>query len=88
MRSKIEQLEASKNEIEDQFEKQLKLLADENHQEMEARRNEYSQRMLEDAARYQTLQEQQQQEARRFRDAQASIYEEHTEQVNKLQKDH
>ena len=44
--------------------------------------------MLEDAARYQTLQEQQQQEARKFRDAQAAIYEEHTEQVNKKQKDH
>lgn len=55
---------------------------------MEARRNEYSQRMLEDAARYQTLQEQQQQEARKFRDAQAAIYEEHTEAVNKKQKDH
>ena len=88
IRSKIEHLENSKNEIEDQFEKQLKLQAEENHQELEARRNEYSQRMLEDAARYQTLQEQQQQEARKFRDAQAAIYEEHTEQVNKKQKDH
>ena len=55
IRSKIEQLEASKNEIEDQFEKQLRLTAEENHHELEARRNEYSQRMLEDAARYQTL---------------------------------
>lgn len=88
IRSKIEQLEANKNEIEDQFEKQLKVQQEENHQELEARRNEYSQRMLEDAARYQTLQEQQQQEARKFRDAQAAIYEEHTEQVNKKQKDH
>ena len=59
IRSRIEQLEASKNELEEQFEKQLKLQAEENHQELEARRNEYSQRMLEDAARYQTLQEQQ-----------------------------
>ena len=44
--------------------------------------------MLEDAARYQTLQEQQQQEARKFRDAQAGIFEEHTDQVNTKQKDH
>lgn len=44
--------------------------------------------MLEDAARYQTLQEQQQQEARRFREAQQAIYDEHQEQVNKKQKDH
>ena len=59
IRSKIEQLEANKAEIEDQFEKQLKLQAEENHQELEQKRNEYSQKMLEDAARYQTLQEQQ-----------------------------
>ena len=57
IRSKIEQLEANKAEIEDQFEKQLKLQAEENHQELEQKRNEYSQKMLEDAARYQTLQE-------------------------------
>ena len=44
--------------------------------------------MLEDAARYQTLLEQQQQEARKFRDAQSAIYEEHTEQVNQKQKNH
>ena len=55
---------------------------------MEARRNEYSQRMLEDAARYQTLQEQQQKEARDFRQVQAQIYERHTEQMNKKMKDH
>ena len=61
---------------------------EENHQELEAHRNEYSQRMLEDAARYQTLQEQQQQEARKFRDAQAAIFENHTEQVNKMQQKH
>ena len=70
------------------FEKQLKNLEEENQQEIEARRNEYSQRMLEDAARYQTLQEQQQQEARKFRDAQAAIYENHTEQVNDKHKTH
>ena len=70
------------------FEKQLKNLEEENQQEIEARRNEYSQRMLEDAARYQTLQEQQQQEARKFRDAQAAIYENHTEPVNDKHKTH
>lgn len=42
MRAEIENLEGSKNEIEDQFDKQLKLLTEENKQEMEARRNEYS----------------------------------------------
>ena len=55
---------------------------------MEAKRNEYSQAMLRDAATYQTLQEQKLQEERKFRDAQAAIYEEHTEQINKKNKDH
>ena len=88
IRSKIEQLEATKSEIQEKFQKELKLQAEENQQELEARRNEYSQRMLEDAARYQTLQDQQQQEARKFRDAQAAIYEDHTAQVNKKQREH
>ena len=44
--------------------------------------------MLEDAARYQSLQEQQQQEAKKFQDAQLAILEEHTEQVNKKQSSH
>ena len=35
---------------------------DQNQAEMEARRNEYSQDMLQDAAKYQTLQEQKLQE--------------------------
>jgi len=61
---------------------------EENHQVLDAKRNEYSQRMLEDAARYQTLQEQQSQEARKFRDAQAAIYENHTVEVNDKQKTH
>ena len=67
---------------------QLKSLEISNQKEKEAKRDEYSKNMLEAAAKYQTLQEQQQQEARKFRDAQAAIYEEHTEQVNKKQKEH
>ena len=88
MKSKIEQLVASKNEIEDQFEKQLKQQAQDNHQELEGCRNDYSQRMLEDAARYQTMQETQQMEARKFREAQAKVYQDHVEAVAKKQKDH
>ena len=67
---------------------QLKSLEVSNQKDKEAKRDEYSKNMLEAAAKYQTLQEQQQQEARKFRDAQAAIYEEHTEQVNKKQKEH
>ena len=48
-------MERAKNEIEEQFDKQLKMQHDQNQAEMEARRNEYSQAMLTDAAKYQTL---------------------------------
>ena len=44
--------------------------------------------MLEDAARYQTMQETQQTEARKFREGQAKVYQEHLEAVAKKQKDH
>ena len=56
-RNKIEQLETSKQEINDNFDKQIKALAEQNHDELEAKRNDYSQKMLEDAARYQQLQD-------------------------------
>lgn len=36
--------------------KQIKQLEEAQHEELEAKRNEYSQKMLEDAARYQELQ--------------------------------
>ena len=52
-RNKIEQLETSKAELEEDFEKQIRALEEQNNEELEARRNEYSQKMLEDAARYQ-----------------------------------
>ena len=54
-RNKIEQLETRKAEIEEDFEKQIRALEEQNNEELEARRNEYSQKMLEDAARYQQL---------------------------------
>jgi hypothetical protein len=41
--------------MEDNYEKQLKLLQEQQHEELEARRNEYNQKMLEDAARYTEL---------------------------------
>jgi len=45
-------MERTRAEIEDQFTKQLKAQHEQNQAEMEARRNEYSQQMLEDAAKY------------------------------------
>ena len=87
-RNKIEQLETRKAEIEEDFEKQIRALEEQNNEELEARRNEYSQKMLEDAARYQQLVDQQAEEASKFRAAQTSIFEEHTVQVNQKRREH
>jgi hypothetical protein len=48
-------LETSKKEIDENFHKQIKALTESNHEELEGKRNDYSQKMLEDAARYQQL---------------------------------
>ena len=41
-RNKVEQLETSKQEINDNFDKQIKTLAEQNHDALEAKRNDYS----------------------------------------------
>ena len=63
-------------------------MEEQNKEELDQRRNEYSQKMLEDAARYQELVDQQAQEASKFRAAQTSIFGEHTAQVNMKRRDH
>lgn len=44
--------------------------------------------MLEDAARYQTLLDQHQEEQRKFHAVKMGLFESHTEQVNELQREH
>ena len=43
--------------MEENFDRQIKSLGEEQRQGMETIRNEYSQKMLEDATQYQTLQD-------------------------------
>lgn len=52
--------------MEETFDKQIKTLEDDQHEQLEARRNEYSQKMLEDAARYNDLSLQKEEEQRKF----------------------
>lgn len=59
-----------------------------NSEQLEKKRAEYSQKMLEDAEKYQRLVDQQAEEASKFRAAQTSIFEEHTHQVNDKRKEH
>ena len=58
-KNKYDQLFTGKQDIERNYLKQIKQQEEQYHEELEARRNEYSQKMLEDAARYQELQTQQ-----------------------------
>jgi len=63
--------------MEEAFEKQIKQLEEQQHEELEARRNEYSQKMLEDAARYNDLSLQKEEEQRKFQKSQSALFEEH-----------
>lgn len=87
-RNKFDQLYTAKQDMEENYEKQLKLLQEQQHEELEARRNEYNQKMLEDAARYNELQTQQQTDQNAFATSQQKIMEEHTATVNMNQKNH
>ena len=53
-------------ENQDNFKKSLIVLEELNNNELEEKRNEYSQKMLEDAARYQELMTQKDEEQRNF----------------------
>ena len=55
--------------MEEEFEKAIKKLAEQQHEELESKRNEYNQKMLEDATRYQELTKQKEEEARKFHQA-------------------
>jgi hypothetical protein len=45
-----------KQDLEESYEKQLKLLLEQQHEELEARKTEYNEKMLSDAALYTDLQ--------------------------------
>ena len=49
---KFDQLTTTNRELEENFEKQIKRLAEEQRAQLDEKRNEYSQKMLEDAANY------------------------------------
>lgn len=87
-RNKYEQLNTNKADIEENYEKQIRALAEQQHEELEQKRSEYSTKMLEDASKYQELQSLKEEEARSYQRAQANLFEEHTSRVNEEQKNH
>lgn len=87
-RNKYDQLNTNKADIEENYEKQIRALAEQQHEELEKKRSEYSTKMLEDASKYQELQSLKEEEARSYQRAQANLFEEHTARVNEEQKNH
>ena len=69
-------------------EKQLKILAEQQHEELEARRNEYNQKMLEDASRYDELQIRQKMDHEAFTVSSSQIVSEQEQLVNMHSKNH
>ena len=61
--------------MEDTFTKELKENEERYHHELEEKKNQYSQKMLEDAARYQTLLDQHNDEQRKFISIKQAIFE-------------
>lgn len=81
-REQYDFLMAQKNDSEETYEKQLKLLAEQQHEELELKRTEYNNKMLDDAERYQILQTKQEFDQNAFAKSQQAVYEEHTAKVN------
>lgn len=87
-RNQYDQLLNKKQDLEESYEKQLKLLLEQQHEELEARKTEYNEKMLSDAALYTDLQKQQMTDRAAFENAQQKIQEEHTSTCNINMKNH
>lgn len=80
-KQKHSNLTLQKKTMEEDFEKQIKELAEQQNEELESKRSEYSQKMLEDATRYQELQKAKEEEARRYRQSQEAMLKQHESAV-------
>jgi hypothetical protein len=74
--------------MEDDFEKQIKDLAEKQSEEVEQKKSEYSQKMLDDATRYQELQKQKEEEQRHYRQSLQTLKDQHESAANDQLKNH
>ena len=65
-KQKYSNLNIQKKQMEEDYEKQIKELAEKQNEEIEQKRSEYSQKMLDDATRFNELQKQKQEEQRHY----------------------
>lgn len=78
----------NKRDKENAFEERIKNLAEEHLKELEDNRNQYSQKMLEDAAKFQELQAKKEEEARNFEETIADVIESHNVNVGQIMDKH
>ena len=74
--------------METAFEERIRNLSETHQVELEENRNQYSQKMLEDAARFQELQAKTEEEARNFEENIADVVETHNLNVNQIMDKH
>ena len=74
--------------METAFEERIRNLSETHQVELEENRNQYSQKMLEDAARFQELQAKKEEEARNFEENIADVVETHNLNVNQIMDKH
>ena len=87
-KTKYSNLTIQKKQMEEDFEKQIKDLAEKQNEEIEQKRSEYSQKMLDDATRYQELQKQKEEEQRHYHQSQETLLAQHKSTVNEQLKNH
>lgn len=87
-RNRYDSLNENKRDKENAFEERIKNLAEDNQRELEDNRNQYSQKMLEDAAKFQELQAKKEEEARNFEETIADVIESHNVNVGQIMDKH
>lgn len=87
-KNRYDSLNENKREMENAFEEKIKQLAEQFQIELEERRNEYSQKMLEDAAKFQELQAQKEEDARKFEETINEIIGKHNKNVQTIIEQH
>lgn len=81
-RNKYDSLMESKREMESYFDSKIRDIAEQHQTELEDSRNEYSRKMLDDAAKFQELQSKKEEEAKNFEETIADVIETHNLNVN------
>ena len=87
-RNRYDSLNENKRDKENAFEERIKLLSESHLQQLEENRNIYSQKMLEDAAKFQELTAKKEEEARNFEETIGDVIDTHNLNINQIMDKH